>query len=67
MPSVGAIGGAKKLTNSAAPKVKPLNSPNTGNAKKKQKLSEEEASAIAKREAARARVQQRTMQSFGLA
>lgn len=33
---------------------------------KQQKLSPDEAAAVAKREAARARVQDRTMQAFGL-
>ena len=72
MPSMGAIGGAKQLS---GPNSKPASDSvhtrpprqEQPHASKKQKVSEEEAAAIAKREAARARVERRTMQAFGLA
>lgn len=73
MPTTGAIGGAKQLLNtSAKPQSVSASSQSAhahdqGRASKKVKVSEQEAAAIAKRDAARARVQKRTMASFGLA
>lgn len=70
MPSVGAIGGIKRATTSAAQNEPVVNKRRLENGqvsnKKHQKVSAEEAAAIARREAARARVQSRTMQAFGL-
>lgn len=71
MPTTGAIGGAKGLSNSAAKSHAASDKSQSAHAQsqanKKAKVSEEEAAAIAKRDAARARVQKRTMANFGLA
>ena len=70
MPSVGAIGGlkdaARNLQNSKTGVKRSGSQSAEVSANKSQKLSAEEEVAIAKREAARARVQSRTMQAFGL-
>ncbi|GMH39622.1 hypothetical protein BSKO_07520 [Bryopsis sp. KO-2023] len=71
MPTTGKIGGQKRLgsegageTKEASTDAKPKKKAKTSQDKK---LSKEERDALAKREAARARVQQRTMKTFGLA
>lgn len=69
MPSTGAIGGAKQLASSSQASTlrkRPRSAVKEKSYVKQQKLSPDEAAAVAKREAARARVQDRTMQAFGL-
>lgn len=67
MPQTGKIGGSKGVgTASAQPAVKRKREDELGKGVKGNALSEEEQKARAAREAARARVQQRTMQNFGL-
>lgn len=63
MPSVGKIGGAKGLGAQDSGKRKRDEGPGGGT---KKPVSKEEAEALARREAARQRVQARTMASFGL-
>lgn len=71
MPETGRIGGSKGVgvasssTQLAAAKRK--REDGAAGASKTENLSEEEKQARAAREAARARVQQRTMNNFGLA
>lgn len=72
MPVTGTIGGAKGV----GPSEKAVSSPSAGvkrpreeackASSNKSAVSKAEQDALAKREAARARVQQRTMQGFGL-
>lgn len=64
MPTVGAIGGAKDLGDIGAPKRKRVDDGKGGGGGKA--LSKEEEEALARREAARQRVQQRTLQTFGM-
>lgn len=71
MPEVGKIGGMKGVgtltSSSTQPAVKRKREDRSDAAKApKAELSEEERRALAAREAARTRVQQRTMQNFGL-
>ena len=67
MPTTGRIGGAKGIGGSAGGVTKRKGQPSTAAAAKSSKsLSKEEADAIAAREAAKKRVQQRTLSTFGL-
>ena len=70
MPTIGRIGGAKGLgaaQATSAPSAGKRQREGTTSGKAGGKaLSKEEHEALARREAARARVQQRTMQAFGL-
>ena len=67
MPSVGNIGGAKGIGVAGGGVKKRAKQPDSGVAKKASKpVSKEEAVAIAAREAAKKRVQQRTLSTFGL-
>ncbi|KAL3138161.1 hypothetical protein ABBQ38_005388 [Trebouxia sp. C0009 RCD-2024] len=67
MPTTGRIGGAKGIGASAAGVTKRKGQPTTVTASKSSKpVSKEEADAIAAREAAKRRVQQRTLSTFGL-
>lgn len=67
MPTTGRIGGAKGIGNSAAGVTKRKGQPSTVTASKSSKpVSKEEADAIAARQAAKKRVQQRTLTTFGL-
>lgn len=68
MPMVGKIGGTsnfvgEKQTNSSAKRGR---DDKTSNGVSKKNVSKEEEEALKRREAARARVQQRTMNAFGL-
>ena len=68
MPTIGRIGGAKGLGvahATSAPSAGKRQREGTTSAGGKA-VSKEEQEALARREAARARVQQRTMQAFGL-
>ena len=67
MPTTGRIGGAKGIGTSAAGVTKRKGQPSTVTASKSSKpVSKEEADAVAAREAAKRRVQQRTLSTFGL-
>lgn len=67
MPSVGNIGGAKGIGIAGGGVKKRTQRVDTGIANKASKaVSKEEADAIAAREAAKKRVQQRTLSTFGL-
>ena len=67
MPTAGRIGGAKGIGSSAGGVVKRKGQPGGVTAGKSSKpVSKEEADAIAAREAAKKRVQQRTLSTFGL-
>lgn len=67
MPSVGNIGGAKGIGVAGGGVKKRTKQTDTGPASKGSKpVSKEEAAAIAAREAAKKRVQQRTLSTFGL-
>lgn len=67
MPTTGRIGGAKGIGASAAGVTKRKGQPSTVTASKSTKpVLKEEADAIAAREAAKRRVQQRTLSTFGL-
>lgn len=67
MPTTGRIGGAKGIGGSAGGVTKRKGQPSTVTAAKSSKpLSKEEADAIAAREAAKKRVQLRTLSTFGL-
>ena len=67
MPTAGRIGGAKGIGGSAGGVNKRKGQPSTVTpAKPSKSLSKEEANAIAAREAAKKRVQQRTLSTFGL-
>lgn len=73
MPTVGAIGGAKGVGASSNRTVAAVGAKRPRDAAAPHadkttggKGSKEEKEALARREAARARVQQRTMQAFGL-
>lgn len=67
MPTTGRIGGAKGIGGSAGGVTKRKGQPSTVTAVKSNKpVSKEEADAIAAREAAKKRVQQRTLSTFGL-
>ena len=68
MPTVGRIGGAKGIGSSSAGIVKRKGQSQSVKASKAtQPISKEEADAIAAREAAKQRVQKRTLSTFGLA
>ncbi len=71
MPETGRIGGSKGVGVAAAGTqaagAKRKREEDAAKAAKQKGLSEEERKALAAREAARARVQQRTMSNFGLA
>ena len=67
MPTTGRIGGAKGIGGSAGGVTKRKGQPSIVTAAKSSKpLSKEEADAIAAREAAKKRVQRRTLSTFGL-
>ena len=67
MPSTGRIGGAKGIGASSGGITKRKGQPESVKASKHSKpVSKEEADAIAAREAAKRRVQQRTLSTFGL-
>ena len=67
MPTTGRIGGAKGIGSSTGGVTKRKGQPGTVTAVKSSKpLSKEEAAAVAAREAAKKRVQQRTLSTFGL-
>jgi len=67
MPLTGRIGGAKGIGASSGGVVKRKGQPEGVKASKFSKpVSKEEAAAIAAREAAKKRVQQRTLSTFGL-
>lgn len=68
MPTAGRIGGAKGIGSTASGGVtKHKGQPASVKATKSSKpVSKEEADAIAAREAAKKRVQQRTLSTFGL-
>ena len=67
MPSVGNIGGAKGIGVAGGGVKKRTKQSDSGVASKASKpVSKEEADAIAAREAAKKRVQQRTLSTFGL-
>ena len=67
MPSVGNIGGAKGIGVASGGVKKRTKQSETGATGKASKpVSKEEADAIAAREAAKKRVQQRTLSTFGL-
>lgn len=68
MPVTGSIGGAKGVGSSAQPLNAAVGIKRSREefSKTTNALSSSEQEAIAKREAARARVQQRTMSNFGL-
>ena len=65
MPTAGRIGGAKGIGASVGGVVKRKGQPVTAG-KPSKPVSKEEADAIAAREAAKKRVQQRTLSTFGL-
>lgn len=67
MPSVGNIGGAKGIGIAGGGVTKRTKQPGTaGPSKAAKTVSKEEADAIALREAAKKRVQARTLSTFGL-
>ncbi len=67
MPTTGRIGGAKGIGSSSGGVTKRKGQPESAKASKSSKaVSQEEAAAIAAREAAKKRVQQRTLSTFGL-
>lgn len=67
MPTTGRIGGAKGIGSSSGGVTKRKGQPESAKASKSSKaVSQEEADAIAAREAAKKRVQQRTLSTFGL-
>ena len=67
MPTAGRIGGAKGIGASSGGVTKVKGQPASAKAGKASKpVSKEEADAIAAREAAKKRVQQRTLSTFGL-
>ena len=67
MPTTGRIGGAKGIGSGSGGVTKRKGQPESAKASKGSKaVSQEEAAAIAAREAAKKRVQQRTLSTFGL-
>ena len=67
MPAAGRIGGAKGIGGSAAGVTKRKGQSSSVSASKSNKpVSKEEAAALAAREAAKKRVQSRTLSTFGL-
>ncbi|DBA86891.1 hypothetical protein WJX79_010006 [Trebouxia sp. C0005] len=67
MPTTGRIGGAKGIGSSSGGVTKRKGQPESAKASKSSKaVSPEEAAALAAREAAKKRVQQRTLSTFGL-
>lgn len=67
MPTTGRIGGAKGIGGTSGGVTKHKGQPASGKTSKSSKpVTQAEADAIAAREAAKKRVQQRTLSTFGL-